>query len=77
MDAKLYARETMEITVRLLFLADQEKVGDTDEGCLIMDGVLRDCAYKIRGALESRQRRLDAQATGSGLVGKKAGRGGS
>jgi len=75
MDAKLYTRETMEITDRLLFLADQEKVGDPDEGCLIVDGVLRDCAYKIRGALEGRQMRSNAQELGSGPAGKGAGRG--
>jgi len=37
---------------RLTILADQGEAHAHDDGCAVLAGVLRDCAYKIRGRAE-------------------------
>lgn len=64
----------LDISDRLLSLADQEKTGESDEGDLIiLDGVLRDCAYKIRGAVEIGQKKLGGRKEPSRMAQKVGG----
>ncbi len=59
MDHREHIQRALALSGGLLTLADQEKLDGEDDGCLVLDGILRDCAYKIRGAAE----RLHNQTT--------------
>ncbi len=52
----LYTRnlieESLEISRQLAMLADQGDAHCDDDGCAVLVGVIRDCAYKIRGRAE-------------------------
>ena len=43
-----YVQEAFELAERLLGLANEWDAADHDDGCGILLGVMRDCAYKIR-----------------------------
>jgi len=47
--------EALDLSQLLLTLADREPANGEEMGCLALDGVLRDCAYKIRRAAEDLQ----------------------
>lgn len=55
MDHREHIQKALALSGGLLTLADQEKFDGEDDGCLMLDGILRDCAYKIRGAAERLQ----------------------
>lgn len=42
----------LEITHRMRKLADQGEADGCDDGCAVLFGVIRDCAFKIRGRAE-------------------------
>ena len=60
-----YLQEACELADRLLSLADEADASEHDDGCGILLGVLRDCAYKIRREAERERRshRLRQQQT--------------
>lgn len=60
-----YVQEAFELAERLLNLANEADASEHDDGCGILLGVLRDCAYKIRreAERESRSHRLRQQQT--------------
>ncbi|MDD4873348.1 MAG: hypothetical protein PHR77_22555 [Kiritimatiellae bacterium] len=37
---------------KLTILADEGEASSTDDGCAVLYGIVRDCAYKIRGRAE-------------------------
>jgi len=37
---------------RLTILADEGEASSRDDGCAVLYGVIRDCAYKIKGRAE-------------------------
>ncbi len=43
-----YIREALEMARQLIILADEGDLDSEDDGCRVLYGVLRDCAYKIR-----------------------------
>ena len=43
-----HLREALELARRLIILSDQGDLDSEDDGCHILYGVVRDCAYKIR-----------------------------
>ena len=45
-------RKALEICRELMILADEGDVCMEDDGCGVLFGVVRDCAYKIRGEAE-------------------------
>jgi len=45
-------RRALEMARRLTLLADKGDVESQDDGCAVLYGVVRDCAYKIRGRAE-------------------------
>jgi hypothetical protein len=63
MDHREHIRKALALSGSLLVLADQEKLDGEEDGCLMLDGVLRDCAYKIRGAAEGWRGQAGARPT--------------
>ncbi len=47
-----HIRETLEMVRKLINLADKGDLDSEDDGCRVLYGVVRDCAYKIRGQAE-------------------------
>jgi hypothetical protein len=49
--------EALELSADLIKLADEQRGDCEHDGCILLDGVVRDCAWKIRQA--ALQWRLD------------------
>jgi hypothetical protein len=47
-----HLKEALEISRKLTILADEGEASSTDDGCAVLYGIVRDCAYKIRGRAE-------------------------
>ncbi len=47
-----HLREVLEITKQLIILADEGDLDSEDDGCHVLYGIIRDCAYKIRAKAE-------------------------
>lgn len=45
-------RKALGISAQLNLLADQAEMESEDDGCRVLYGVIRDCAYKIRQRAE-------------------------
>jgi hypothetical protein len=45
-------RQTLEYARRLIILADEGEADARDDGCAVLYGVVRDCAYRIRSQAE-------------------------
>ena len=54
----------LELADEMIRMADQLEPKCDDDGCLIVYGVIKDCAYKIKGATE---RELQAVKKSNGL----------
>lgn len=50
--ANIHIKEALEISRKLTILADEGEASSRDDGCSVLYGVIRDCAYKIRGRAE-------------------------
>jgi hypothetical protein len=48
----LCIRRALELANGLTVLADEGEAECLDDGCAVLYGVIRDCAYKIRGRAE-------------------------
>ena len=48
-----HIRETLECVRRLIILADDGEADSMDDGCVLLYGVIRDCAYRIRALAET------------------------
>ena len=44
--------KSLEMARQLTILADRSEARCDDDGCAVLIGVIRDCAYKIRGRAE-------------------------
>ncbi len=47
-----HIRKALEMARQLIILADQGDLDSGDDGCRVLYGVVRDCAYKIRAQAE-------------------------
>ena len=47
-----YVRKALQAARQLTVLADEGEAQATDDGCAVLFGVIRDCAYKIRAQAE-------------------------
>ncbi|MBL7077031.1 MAG: hypothetical protein ISS31_06140 [Kiritimatiellae bacterium] len=47
-----FIEKSLEISRQLTILADQGEASCKDDGCAVLVGVIRDCAYKVRGRAE-------------------------
>jgi len=52
-----HIREALELARQLIILADQGELDSKDDGCRVLYGIIRDCAYKLR-ALAEREREI-------------------
>jgi hypothetical protein len=43
-----HIKEALDAARRLTILADEGEADSQDDGCIVLYGVIRDCAYKIR-----------------------------
>jgi len=55
-----FIRDALELARKLTILADDGEATSKDDGCAVLCGVIRDCAYKIRGRAE-REREVHRQ----------------
>jgi hypothetical protein len=51
-DAALQIRSIFEITELMLVVSEQGLQQCEDDGCLLLNGLVRECAYRIRNAAE-------------------------
>lgn len=56
-DPNRHLREALELARRMAKLADDAELQSPDDGCSVLCGVVRDCAYKIRGQAEQEKER--------------------
>lgn len=47
-ECKSHLGKALKMAQRLMDLADEGREGCHHDGCLRLDGLIRDCAYKIR-----------------------------
>jgi len=47
-----HIKETLELVRGLIILADEGERDSRDDGCRLLYGVIRDCAYKIKNEAE-------------------------
>jgi hypothetical protein len=47
-----YLKKALDMSRELTILADEGEARCADDGCAVLYGVIRDCAYKIRGTAE-------------------------
>ena len=47
-----HIKQALEYSRRLIILADEGEANCGDDGCAVLFGVVRDCAYKIRAEAE-------------------------
>ena len=47
-----YIRQALALSRRLATLAEEGEENAADDGCAVLHGVIRDCAYRIRGRAE-------------------------
>jgi len=55
-------RKTLELARELTILADEGEAASKDDGCAVLYGVVRDCAYKMRAQAE--KEKVSHQALG-------------
>lgn len=61
-----HLNEALVISRAMMQLADRREVDCSHDGCLLLDSVIRDCAYKIRAAAERFRCELEAEESGAG-----------
>ena len=44
--------EALELARKLIILSDEGEADATDDSCVVLYGIIRDCAYKIREQAE-------------------------
>jgi hypothetical protein len=49
-------RESIDLSAKMLDLADRGVGGCQDDGCLVLYGIIRDCAYRIGAGAEKELR---------------------
>ncbi len=47
-----HIRESLDLVRNLIILADEGERDSNDDGCRLLYGVIRDCAYKIKNEAE-------------------------
>jgi hypothetical protein len=47
-----FIRKALDFSRELIILADEGEASSEDDGCVLLFGVIRDCAYKIRSCAE-------------------------
>ena len=61
-----HVSETLRLSAELLELADKQRDNCEHDGCMLLDGVVRDCAWKVRQAAVQWRLDLDEQDSAEG-----------
>jgi hypothetical protein len=56
-DRDKYIMQALEITAKLTTLAEEGEAESKDDGCRVLFGIVRDCAYNIRMHAEKESER--------------------
>jgi hypothetical protein len=56
-----HVSEALRLSAELLELADKQRDKCEHDGCMLLDGVVRDCAWKVRQAAVQWRHDLDEQ----------------
>lgn len=51
-DVDVQIRSILEMADRLLTLSDEGFQSSSDDGCVLLNGMVRECAYRLRAAAE-------------------------
>lgn len=68
MECEDHVRRVVEISSQLLGLANTDRPECEHDGCLLLDGIVRDCAMKICNEALRWQRELDSEQHTGNLV---------
>ena len=66
--------DVLALTRRMIILADEAEAGDVDDGCVLLCGILWDCAYQMKRQAETEKRlmqtmnRWDGRAAEAGAA---------
>lgn len=53
---ELQIRSIIEIADRMIAVSEEGFASCTDDGCLLLNGMVRECAYRLRDAAELERR---------------------
>ncbi len=59
--------DTLELARRMIILADDAESEDVDDGCVLLCGVLRDCAYQVKRQAEVEKKLMQAGSRWAGV----------
>jgi len=65
---RVHVSEALRLSAELLALADEQRDNCEHDGCMLLDAVVRDCAWKVRQA--ALQWRLDLDERNSAEGGR-------
>jgi hypothetical protein len=60
--------EAVKLAEEMLKIAERGFYGCEDDGCLVVYGIIRDCGYKIRKAVEQEQHGVLPDKAGRSLM---------
>ena len=52
-----HIQEAQDIVKRMIVLADEGEADSEDDSCVVLYGIIRDCAYRIRAEVERERER--------------------
>jgi hypothetical protein len=61
-----HVSEALRLAAELLEFADKQRDNCEHDGCMLLDGVVRDCAWKVRQAAVQWRHDLDEQNSAEG-----------
>lgn len=54
-EADLQIRSILEMADRMITISEQGFMASDDDGCLLLNGMVRECAYRLRDAAKREQ----------------------
>jgi hypothetical protein len=49
--------EALDLSKKMIILADEGEASATDDSCVVLYGIVRDCAYRIRRQAEEERKK--------------------
>lgn len=65
--------DVLELAREMIILADEAESEDVDDGCVLLCGILRDCAYQLKRQAESEKRLMQVMNRWNGSAAEEAG----
>lgn len=69
----VHIQRSLELARELTVLADEGEAAMEDDSCAVLYGVIRDCAYKIRGMAEKERKEHELQRVAGDASGMRRG----